>query len=224
MTIYASSAISYVAVGSAHRGCGSSHSRPVVQGAPVKVWALNCPPCEDHLRSDAHWSATISKIPETYDEKLQREDFAERGQLDERRLMAMALAKLTGISLPETLTGMAPGGLLQGELECAEGHPVRAGSKFCPECGSAVRSDASAKTALCPEGHVNEAASKFCGECGLAVGVPAIAAATPASEPEPGLADALAGLNANQLRSLAKERGLDATGTKADVLSRLQAA
>ena len=185
MTIYASSAISYVAVGSAHGGCNSSHSRPVVQGAPVKVWALKCPPCEDHLRSDPHWSPTISKIPETYDEKLQREDFDQRGQLDERRLMAMALAKLTGIKLPETLLGMTPGGLPEGELECAEGHPVRAGSKFCPECGSAVRSDASAGTALCPDGHPNEASAKFCGECGQGLGsVPA-----PPAAPGPGPAD-----------------------------------
>ncbi len=218
MSIYAASSIAYVAVGSAHGGCNSSHSRPVAQGAPVKVWKLDCPPCEDFLRSDPHWSPSISKIPETFDEKNDREDFAERGQLDERRLMAMALAKLTGISLPETLTGMAPGGLLQGELECAEGHPCRAGTKFCPECGSPVRSDASARTALCPEGHVNEAGSKFCGECGLAVGAPAIAAAQPEAPGD------LAGLPANQLRALAKQRGVDATGTKADLLVRLQAA
>jgi hypothetical protein len=151
------------------------------------------------LRSDAHWSTSISKIPETYDEKIDREDFAERGQLDERRLMAMALAKLTGISLPETLTGMAPGGLLQGELECAEGHPCRAGSKFCPECGSPVRSDASAKTALCPQGHVNEAASKFCGECGAGIG--SGLALPAAAEPEDSApADDLAGAPAKKPR------------------------
>lgn len=219
MTVYASSAISYVAVGSAHGGCKNSHSRPVKQGAPVKVWALDCPPCEDFLRSDPHWSSTIAKIPETYDEKQDREDFAERGQLDERRLMAMALAKLTGIRLPETLTGMAPGGLLEGELECAEGHAVRAGSKFCPECGSPVRSDSA--VALCPDGHENTATAKFCAECGLGVGVPALAAAEPAPATP---ADDLAGLSANQLRALAKQRGLDATGKAADILSRLRAA
>ena len=192
------------------------------QGAPVKIWALTCSPCEDFLRSDPHWSSTISKIPETFDERQDREDFAERGQLDERRLMAMALAKLTGISLPETLTGMAPGGLLEGELECAEGHPVRAGSKFCPECGAAVRSGSA--VALCPAGHENAAASKFCHECGLGVGAaalpPAEAPAAPVTVPD----DGFAGLSANALRSLAKERGLDATGKAADVLSRLRAA
>jgi hypothetical protein len=181
------------------------------------------------LRSDPHWSSTIAKIPETFDEKQDREDFAERGQLDERRLMAMALAKLTGIELPETLTGMAPGGLLQGEIECAEGHPCRAGSKFCPECGSPVRSDASAKTALCPDGHLNDAASKFCGECGATLGaVAALPASTPTPAPAPERkpeppADDLSGLSANQLRALAKQRGLDSTGKAADVLSRLQA-
>jgi hypothetical protein len=43
-----------------------------VKGAPVKVWALTCPQCEDFLRSDPHWSSTISKIPETYDETIDR--------------------------------------------------------------------------------------------------------------------------------------------------------
>jgi hypothetical protein len=200
------------------------HDRPAGRdGRPVKLWALTCASgCEDHLRSQPGWSATISKIPETYDEKADREDFAERGQLDERRLMAMALAKLTGISLPETLTGMAPGGLLQGELECAEGHPCRAGSKFCPECGSPVRVDSSPAVALCPEGHENAAASRFCAECGLAVGAAALPPAGVPGATAP--ADDLSGLSANDLRKLAKERGLDAGGTKADVLSRLQAA
>ena len=70
-------------------------------------------------------------------------------------------------------------------------------------------------TVTCAAGHENDAASKFCAECGVTMG----AAALPAAP-----ADELAGLNANQLRKLAKERGVDATGTKDDVLSRLQAA
>jgi hypothetical protein len=192
-----------------------------VKGSPVKVWQLDCPQCSDHLRSDSLWSPSIAKIPETFDERQDREDFAERGQLDERRLMAMALAKLTGIRLPETLTGMAPGGLLEGELECAEGHAVRAGSKFCPECGAAVRSDSA--VALCPDGHENAASAKFCAECGLGVGAKALPAPAASGEPPESPAGVLGSLTANDLRKLARERGLDAGGTKADVLARLQA-
>ena len=190
MTVYAASSIAYVAVSPAHGGCGEPHSRPVVKGAPAKVWGLECPPCEDYLRSDPHWSPVISKIPETFDEKLTREDFEKRGVLDERALMAMALARLTGLELPETLrariTGSGPGGFVPGTAECGQGHENRPGSKFCAECGVAMRETE-----------------------------PAVL---------PSLPDGFASLPANQLRALAKERGLDASGTKADVLSRLQAA
>jgi hypothetical protein len=193
-----------------------------VQGAPVKVWGLTCPPCEDFLRHDPHWSATISKIPQTYDEKIALEDFQERGQLDERRLMAMVMAKAFNIQVPETLSGLPAGALIVGELECAEGHPCRAGSKFCPECGSPVRTDGSPSAVLCPDGHPNEASAKFCSECAAPVAVvPALPVASGATETPP---EDLASLSANQIRALARERGLDATGKAADVLSRLQAA
>lgn len=178
-----------VALGTAHGGCGSVHSRPVVQGAPVKVWALDCPPCEDHLRSDPLWSATVSKIPETHDEKLTREDFEQRGVFDERALMAMALAKLTGIDLPETLKSRITGGVpdvVPASMECPDGHAVAAGAKFCGECGADMREP-----------------------------VPAL--------PSAGEAEDLGALNANELRQLAKARGVDATGTKAEVLARLKA-
>lgn len=221
MTVYAMSSIQQECVGADHGGCGKRHDRPTGRdGKPVKVWALSCPGgCEEHLRSKPGWATTISKVPETYDEKAAREDFAERGVLDERRLMAMALAKLTGLDLPETLSGIGGGGfgLIAGELECAEGHPCRPGSKFCPECGASVRQDSAPGVAQCPAGHENDPGARFCAECGVAM-------STSTALPIAAEAGGLASLTANQLRSLAKERGLDATGTKADVLSRLQAA
>lgn len=206
-----------VALGTAHGGCGEVHSRPVAQGAPARVWALDCPPCEDHLRSDPLWSATVSKIPETYDEQLTREDFDKRGVLDERALMAMALAKLTGLELPETLRarvlGAGPGDVA-GMLECPEGHAVLPGAKFCAECGAPMREAPAAVG--CPAGHENALTAKFCAECGLTMSAPALPAA--------GEAEDLGALNANDLRQLAKARGIDATGTKAEVLARLKAA
>jgi hypothetical protein len=69
-----------------------------------------------------------------------------------------------------------------------------------------------AGTVICPGGHENDAASKFCAECGVTMG----AAAVPAAP-----ADDLGSMNANQLRAEAKRRGVDATGTKADLLGRL---
>jgi hypothetical protein len=199
----------------------------VVQGAPVKVWGLTCGPCEDWLRSDPHWSPTISKIPETYDEKITREDFAERGQLDERRLMAMALAKLTGLRLPETLASLTglPSGMIAGTVECEQGHENRAGSKFCAECGTVMR-EAEPTVVTCGNGHENAASAKFCAECGDPFGnaaVPALPAAPGATQEAPAAPQKrLRDMKADELRALARDGGLDDSGTRADLLARLQ--
>jgi hypothetical protein len=130
------------------------------------------------------WSVTVSEIPETYDEKLTRADFEKRGVLDERALMAMALAKLTGIDLPDTLKSRITGAVpdLPEMLECPNGHQVLADAKFC-------------------------------GECGAQMHVPELPAARGG--------DDLASLTVKDLRALAKDRGVDASGSKADILGRL---
>jgi hypothetical protein len=138
MTVYAQNDICAKVVPDSFGGCNQLHRRPVVNGAPAKIWALDCPRCEDHLRSDPQWSTTMSELPETFDEKLRREDFEKRGALDERKLMAMALARLTGIEIPDTIAG-AVGSVMPhipGVLECPAGHGQPSGSKFCSECGA----------------------------------------------------------------------------------------
>lgn len=90
------------ALSRSHGGCGETHARPVVKGAPVKIWALSCPQCENHLRFDDQWSATISKIPETPDEKDVREDQEQRGKRDLENATGEALQKLG--DLPEVMT------------------------------------------------------------------------------------------------------------------------
>jgi hypothetical protein len=70
------------ALSRSHGGCGQTHARPVVKGAPVKTWALSCAACEKHLRGDDQWSVTISGIPETPDEATVREDQEKRGKRD----------------------------------------------------------------------------------------------------------------------------------------------
>ena len=103
------------------------------------LFVLSCDDgCENHLRHDPQWSSTISELPECHDEQLKREDFEKRGALDERKLMAMALAKLTGIEIPDTIAGMITGAAphIAGLLECPAGHGQPPGSKFCNECGA----------------------------------------------------------------------------------------
>src|SRR6185437_16681414 len=53
MTLYARSDLASISIPATSGGCNSTHSRPVVKGAPAKVWKLECPPCESVLRGDA---------------------------------------------------------------------------------------------------------------------------------------------------------------------------
>ncbi len=49
MTLYARGDLTCIAVSTDSGGCGQSHCRPVVKGAPAKIWELNCPQCERYL-------------------------------------------------------------------------------------------------------------------------------------------------------------------------------
>lgn len=104
MTIYARSDLCYVAVSADHGGCGEGHARPVVAGAPAKVWALSCHPCEDHLRHDKLWSPQATTIPETMDETNARLDVEKRGSVEQAQSVADALGQLAKLGdLPAVL-------------------------------------------------------------------------------------------------------------------------
>lgn len=143
MSVWARSDLAYVFVSEAHRGCGSPHSRPVVNGAPVQPWRLDCEPCADHLRNDPMWSATAVEIPETYDEGKARENFEKRGAKDKDAILTLALARLAGIEsseLPESLTRMISGvpAHVPGQMVCPSGHGNPPGKAFCGDCGQAM--------------------------------------------------------------------------------------
>ena len=238
MSLWARSDLASVSVSPAHGGCGLVHNRPAPGGKPADLWELDCPACSDHLRHDPLWSTTLSEIPETHDEKNAREDFDKRGARDKDQVLAMALAKLAGVELPESLlrpiTGNMPRAVAM--MECPSGHPGKPGSKFCATCGEPMQQPVNALTAapvLCKRGHENAVTAKFCGECGtpMAEGLkvpygnaqaPQAQAAhlTPGGEPEPAAGD-LASMHWKQLEKLCKDRGLDATGSKTDLLARL---
>ncbi len=197
MTLYSRSDLASVSVSpSAHGGCGSTHVRPAPGGKPDDLWKLDCFSCEDHLRHDPHWSATLSEIPETYDESKAREDFDKRGAKDRDNVLALALARLAGVELPETLRRPITGNMQPAAL------------------------------ILCPDGHGNPPGQKFCGECGTLVHPAekdtAVAkdASTDGEEDEP-LPGDLPSLHWMTLQKLCRDRGLDDTGTKADLLERL---
>lgn len=103
MTVYARGDIACVSISPHHGGCGTAHTRPAPGGKPAETWGLQCNRgCEDILRKDPLWSTTISEVPETYDEKVVREDNEKRGKMDqEKRALTVqnttadALVKLT---------------------------------------------------------------------------------------------------------------------------------
>jgi hypothetical protein len=121
MTVYARSDVCYVAISRDHGGCGEGHARPVVQGAPAKIWSLTCHGgCEDLLRHDPLWASTPQTIPETLDETATREDVEKRGELERassmaetNQLIALALSRmaeqgdLTSSALSKLLTLIA---------------------------------------------------------------------------------------------------------------------
>lgn len=99
VTLYARADVSYVSVPVTSGGCGTPHVRPVVNGAPAKLFALTCQGCENYLRADIArsggnrkvrtingdqglalkerylglWGASPDTIPETPDDELKRE-------------------------------------------------------------------------------------------------------------------------------------------------------
>lgn len=180
MTIHARSDVAAVTISPEHGGCGDLHSRPVVEGAPVKLWTLECPACEDVLRKDSHWSPTISGIPETPDEKEYREDQEVKGRTDQQNQTAEALVKLATLGdLPAAIAKLA-------EM-FSSGEPRRENGLTCSACSK-----------------LNPANARFCGECGLNLALKPPVVVTPAQH-LPDLTD----LDETQLRVLAKERGLN---------------
>src|SRR5260370_42518989 len=68
-TLYARSDLVHIMIPAETGGCGSGHSRPVIGGAPARMWQLDCPRCTVFLKGDALWSSNPAKIPLTPDEE-----------------------------------------------------------------------------------------------------------------------------------------------------------
>jgi hypothetical protein len=212
MTLYAQSNLDWVFVSpDGHGGCGSHHARPVVNGAPERLWKLDCPQCEDHLRSSNQWSHTLSEIPETYDEKLARDDFDKRGARDRDQILALAMAKLAGVELPDSLL-----------------RPITGNMPHIP-----------IQVALCKSGHQNTPVAKFCTDCGVSmsegVGRPAPQALTAPPQQAPangnghdaptagnGRKVRLRDMRLEDLQKLAAEKGLSAEGNRPELIDRIR--
>jgi hypothetical protein len=210
MTVYARSDVVHVALSAAHGGCGAAHSRPVTHGAPAKEWALSCGPCEAHLRHDPNWAAFPSEVPETPDEARVREDREGKGALDRDNQLLQALVTLARSNEGIQQLLVAGGGV-----------------------------DAPALAVTCSSGHLNPGTGRFCADCGERLGDPVsppvesrfttmVTAATVGERSKkaerPLDMEKLRRLTAREVRELATQRGVVATGTKANVIARLTAA
>ena len=143
--MYAPSDTQSITVGvEGHGGCGEPHVRPVgADGLPLQPWGVDCPQCADFLRSDPRWSATLEDIVETFDEKKSRESYQRKGIQARDSLMAIAMARMAGISpaeIPPALSKMLTGlpSSVPGAVLCGKNHGNTPGSRFCRECGEAL--------------------------------------------------------------------------------------
>ncbi len=134
------------------RGCGAEHRRPDgPDGRPVQPWALSCAGgCEAWLLAhDSRWVQQPEDIRETFDEIKARERFELRGTKDRDALVALALARMAGVSQAEIPSSIAKAlsGLpahVPGVVVCGSGHDNRPGSRFCSACGEQLGRPAAA--------------------------------------------------------------------------------
>ncbi len=164
MVLFARSDVMALSLG--EHGCGATHTRPVTHGAPAKVFHLDCPPCESHLRGDRKakilryetdkktgrvthqervadadpmWSSSPDAVPLTPDETRTNEVRSERGRMQIEMLQALAALRSTGVEVPPEAMWLLERELPAGVLK---------------------------GTVVCANGHDSPAGLKFCGECG----------------------------------------------------------
>jgi len=221
MTVYARSDVSAVTISKDHGGCGQIHSRPVVEGAPAKLWALTCHAgCENFLRADALWASTPQTIPETPDETALRQDIERRGQVEHQTSMAQALNDLAKLGdlpnvLAQLLGNAAQGGkaeaiTVEQELRlCRNGHANVAGTKFCGECGANMLDAANKQPVAALSGP--ETASPA--ETGVTV--------TPAETQAQTVTEDLEGKSLAELREIARDAGAEIARSKAEQIDNI---
>jgi hypothetical protein len=162
----------------------------------------------------------LSELPETYDERLSREDFDKRGARDRDNVLALALARLAGVELPESLL-----------------RPITGNMPHIPTTGG---DDGVALAAL--KARIAELEGELAGKATQAAQEPPAAAPEPpppaavtvapppaVSPPEPPQEPAERAPTNREIRdmkradlvTLAGQRGLPVTGSRADLIGRL---
>lgn len=97
MSAFARSDVMYVAVSQYDGGCGEPHARPVTEGAPDKVWELACPQCTKSLRSHPLWAGSQDEIPETQEEVNRREAAEKKNTIATQDTQTAVMAEVAKI-------------------------------------------------------------------------------------------------------------------------------
>ena len=224
MTLYARSDVASITVPVASGGCSRTHSRPVINGAPAKVFKLDCPDhCEPYLRGDRRqkklvyqldsktgqavrqervadadpmFSSTPDTIPLTPDEERTNATRTERGRMQIEMIQALAAMRAAGIQVPAEAMWLLEREIPEGVLK---------------------------GTVVCADGHDNAAGTKFCSECGISMAARAAIGSgpeDPSGEPEIDLER----LHPQTLRKMCRDAKLPDRGSKEALIGRLQAA
>jgi hypothetical protein len=100
MGLYGRSDVMSVCVPLTAGGCGVTHSRPVIAGVTEEEWNLEgvCVVCAASLRGDPLWAAMPAEIPETPDERTKREDAEKRGEKALKKAQEQTNVKLAEVS------------------------------------------------------------------------------------------------------------------------------
>jgi hypothetical protein len=155
-------------------------------------------------------------LPETFDETKSREDFERRGAKDKDAIMTLAIARLAGVDpgeLPDSLTRMISGAKahLPQTVDCPDGHPNVPDQKFCGECGKPVRGT----PPLPPPAPADALPPDTL--------TPSVVPQSAPTAPLPSNTR-MRGMKREDLAALATDAGIDAGGTRTDLLDRLIAA
>ena len=209
MKLYSRSDLMGVGVPVDAGGCGMFHSRPVVDGAPAKIFELDCPLCTVALEHDVQWSKHHDDLPKTPDEQAVLDEEAKRGMIANKADLAAGIAE--GIA-----TGMS------GMSTCRTcGKMNFGGAKFCGECGNQLGAPPSFGGT---ESHPEEQSKGGKTQAALKQRLEEDENADEADEGDEGDEGAsLQSTNLRTLRKRARQAGLDDSGTKEEVIARLEA-
>lgn len=207
MNLYARSDLMGVGVPVEAGGCGEFHSRPVSDGAPAKSFELTCPQCTVALKNDPQWSPHADDLAKTPDEQAKLDEEAKRGLLSNKADLASGIAD-----------GISQG--LSSMTNCRNCGKMNFSGKFCGECGEKL--GAPVKTDDGGGGKSAQSDPEPGGENKTADQAQLKARLEKAEAEDSG--EDLMALNLRTLRKRARDAGLDDTGTREEVVTRLEAA